>query len=96
MQPNEQSGPCLPYGQTRPYEKNESVEQSITVKDHITILSEIPKIPEASEEYEGYEEMIRDVRRMLLSLLPDALRSGQQPGHSSGEKQSNSTGEVSP
>lgn len=54
------------------------------MKDSITILSEIPRNSEASE---AYEEMVREVKGILLSLLPDTLHSRDQPDHSSAEKQ---------
>ena len=73
-----------PNKQNRPYEKNESPEQYLTMKDSITILSEIPKNSEASE---AYEEMVREVKGILLSILPDTLHSRDQPDHSSAEKQ---------
>lgn len=72
------------FEQNRSYEKNESCEQYLTVKDNITILSVIPKDSEASE---AYEEMVREVRRILLSLLPDTLHSLEPPDHSPAEMQ---------
>lgn len=80
----EQCKTHLPNEPNGPYEKNESFAQYITVKDNITILSEIPKNSEASE---AYEEMVREVKGILLSLLPDTLHSRDQPDHSSAEKQ---------